>query len=330
MSIISTDELKNLCECALKNADLRPQDISIIVDHYLENEMMGKASHGIVRVIEAAKAVKKYGLPDKDPEIVLNKGNVVIADAKGQMGPVAGSYITEQAITGNSDHGIAFHGIRNFIGNTGSMAYYLRRMADAGLISFMSCNSVALVAPPGGRKRMIGTNPVGIGMPADDGNHFIADFATSAIAYGKIMVAQDKGEALPEGVLVDETGAPSTDPADAYNGAVLPLADYRGFALGLMIELMAGPLIGAKAVKEELYNQDGIFIISINPEATGQDNVIENITNALDTIRNSPMQKGYEEITLPGERSANALKKACKNGSINVADETLRKLRELV
>lgn len=252
---------------------------------------------------------------------------MVVIDAKGQTGTVAGKAALDVATGRAKTHGIAFVGIRGYVANSGSMAYYLRRMTSVGLIGLMGTNSVAMVAPPGGRQRMIGTNPVGIGIPGED-EAMIADFATSAMAYGKMMVLRDKGEPVPE-VLVDKDGNPSTDPLDAYEGAILPLADYRGFALGLMVELLSGPLIGGKASKDQMSENDGLFIIAIDPKKLGSQNFTHEVTDLFMKIRKSPTQKGVEEITLPGDRSSEALAEAKMNGTIEVVDKTLEDLKSL-
>lgn len=329
MAIISIQDLEKLCLHALKNAGLRDQDVEITIDHFLENELSGKSSHGIVRVVEAVKAAQKYGAPNKDPEIEKDTGNMVTLDGHGQIGVVAARHAMDVTIKRAKEHGLALGGVRNYIASAGSMAYYLRRLANQNLIALMSCNSVAQVCPPGGRERVIGTNPVGIAIPGESGEALIADFATSAIAYGKIMVMKDKGESIPGGLLIDKDGNPSTNPADAYDGAILPLADYRGFALGLMVELLAGPLIGAKAIKKGLYDNDGLFMIVINPEHLGYSGITEQISEALHAIKQTPPQPGTDFIALPGERSLKTLNEAKTRGTINVADKTLNNLKVL-
>ena len=328
MGTISTGELKQLCTAAMVNAGLRPQEADITAEHYLENEMSGKASHGMVRVVEAIKAIQKYGAPSQAPSTEHDTGSMVRFDAQGQIGAVAGHFAMNEAINRAPQHGIALIGIHNYIASSGSMAYYLRRIADAGLVAFMGCNSVALVTPPGGKERMIGTNPIGVCIPGEN-EHLIADLATSAYAYGKIMVHKEKNEPIPEGVMIDAMGQPSTNPEDAHNGAILPLAGYKGFSLGLMIELMAGPLIGAKALKKELCDEDGLFIIAINPKAMGDTDFYPQIDEALSAIKNSTSIAENSHIPLPGERSSAALKKALKAGEIDVANKTLETLRGL-
>lgn len=328
MTTISITELEKLCLDVLIKAGLREGDARIAVDHYLENELSGKASHGMVRVVEAAKALAKYGIPTKDAEIEIDKGNMVVLNANRQIATVAAKSALDLAITRAKEHGLVLVGVRDYIASSGSMAYYLRRLADAGLIAIMGCNSVAMVAPPGGKARRIGTNPVGIAIPGDD-NELIADMGTGAIAYGKIMVMNDKGENVPEGVMIDTNGKPSTNPKDAYEGAILPLAGHKGFALGLMVELLAGPLIGATAIKQGLYDNDGLFIIVIDPSYMGHENYKSAINNALQEVIDTPTQDDIEFISLPGARSKFALETAKKTGHIDVADKTLNTLHDL-
>ena len=329
MTTISITELEQLCIDGLIKAGLRDKDARITVDHLLENEMSGKASHGMVRVVEAAKAIKKHGAPSADPEIEIDNGNMVTINANRQIGVVAGMAATNTAIERAKQHGLALIGARDYIATSGSMAYYLRRIADAGIIAIMGCNSVALVAPPGGTQRRIGTNPIGIAIPGES-VQLIGDLGTAAMAYGKMMVAKDKGEELPEGKMIDKDGNPSTNPKDAYEGAILPLEGHKGFALGLMIELLAGPLIGAHASKDELYDNDGLFIITIDPSKMGHENYALAITNTLKRVKDTLPMPGHEAVSLPGERSERALKQAKMAGEIDVADKTLNDLQALL
>lgn len=329
MTEIAIEELKLLCEQVLTKNNFRQQDCDIIIDHLIENECSGKSSHGMVRLVEIISTVKRLGVPQHDVEIDHDQGNILTLDAKAQIGLVAGYVALNHAMLRAKEHGLSMVGVRNYIATSGSMAFYLRKIAAEGLVAIMGCNSVALVAPPEGKKRMIGTNPIGVCIPGKNGEHLIADLATSSIAYGKIMVAKDKGEDIPEGVLIDEDGNPSTNPKDAYDGAILPLAGYKGFGLGLMVELMAGPLIGAKAVKENDYDGDGLFIIAIDPNQFGNNHYYEEISDALSKINQSPSRNGEAHVSIPGERSERILSETVHSGIVNVAEKTLNKIRML-
>jgi len=325
---IKIDELKKLCESALSKTGIERTHAGIIIDHYLENELSGKSSHGIVRVIQIIGAIKQMGAPKQPPLIKTDNGNMIAIEGNMNLGPVVGKMALEQATVRARKHGLAFVGVNHYYGNTGAMAYYMRRLADEGLIGLMSCSSECMVAAPNGVERLLGTNPIGLCVPSDDGNHFIADFATSAIAFGKIMVAMDKGEDIPEGCVIDKNGKPSVDPKDAaQDGAILPLADYRGFALGLFVEMIC-MMIGGEVLHNETYGKDGLFIIAIDPSKMSADFTAR--ANAVFTqMRMGKPAPGHDKVTLPGDRSAEKLKQALERGSVDVAVKTLEKLKSL-
>lgn len=329
MTEIAIKELENLCLSVLQKAGLSHHDSKICVEHYLENEIAGKTSHGMVRVVQAAGFIEEIGVPSKPPKIKTDKGNIVVFNGHKNIAPVAGKTVLDESIKRTKEHGLSFVGCNNYFGNTGSMAYYLKRLADNNLIAFMSCNSVSTVAAPAGKKKLLGTNPIGLTVPSEDGNHFISDFATSAIAYGKVLVAMDKDAPLEEGLIIDKDGNPSTKADDAFpNGAILPLADYRGFSLALFVELLA-MMIGASVLKDDMHGKDGFFIMAIDPKSMGTLSYTAQVTEILNQIRQSPARPGFDEVSIPGDRSAQNVKDAYENGAINVADKTLEKLEAL-
>lgn len=329
MTEIAISDLKELCHKALLNTGLSEEHTQITIDHFLENECSGKASHGMVRVVEAVHYINKTGVNKNDISIAHDNNHICVLEAERHLGTVAAKRGMDECIARTKEHGMAFVGIRNYFVSTGSMAYYLRRFVEQGLVAIIGCNSVALVAPPNGKTRTLGTNPLGMGFPSADGNHFIGDIATSAIAYGKVMVAKDKGEDVPEGKMIDKDGLPSINPADAYDGAILPLADYHGFSVALMIALLGGTIIGAKDLKQNIYDGDGFFMIGIDPKAFGNDNAPNMIQNTLEQIRQTATRPNHDSVSIPGDRSAKALKETLERGTVDVAETTLSNLKEL-
>ena len=332
MTQININDLRQLCHKALRNTGLSAEHIAITVDHYLENELSGKTSHGMVRVVEAIQHLQKRGVPKQDITFAHDKGAIAVLEADGHIGAVAAHTAMNRCIERTIEHGMAFIGVRNYFASTGSMAYYLRRFVEKNLIAIIGCNSVALVAPPKGKERMLGTNPLGMGFPSADGNHFIGDIATSAIALGKVMVMKDKGEQVPEGKLIDGDGNPSTSPDHAFfgtEGAILPLADYHGFSLALMISLLGGTLLGAKDLKKDIFDSDGLFMLGLDPETFGQNSASTLIQNTLQQLRRTPPAPGHDSVSIPGDRSAATLKQTLEKGVVNVADKTLQNIQEL-
>ncbi|MAZ76393.1 MAG: hypothetical protein CMH31_03725 [Micavibrio sp.] len=325
---IKIDDLRELCVKALLKTGITEEHAHIVTNHYLENELSGKTSHGMVRVIQIIGAINAMGAPSEKPKITHDNGNMAVINGNMNLGPVVGKMVTEESIMRAKEHGLSLVAMNNYYGNTGSMAYYMRRLADEGLIGLMSCSSECMVAAPNGIERLLGTNPIGLCVPSIDGNHFIADFATSAIAFGKILAGMDKGESVPEGCIIDKEGNPSTNPKDAASdGAILPLADYRGFALGLFVE-MIGMMVGGEVLHNETYGKDGLFIIAIDPTKMSPDFVTRAKT-VLTQMRESAPAPNHDHVSLPGDRSLSKLQAALKNGGLNITDKTLEKLKDL-
>jgi ureidoglycolate dehydrogenase (NAD+) len=325
---IKIDDLRDLCTAALLKTGLNAAHADSVTNHYLENELSGKTSHGMVRVVQIIGAINEIGVPSQTPKITTDNGNMAVIEGHMNLGPVVGKMVLNESIKRAKEHGLSFVAMKNYYGNTGSMAYYMRRLADEGLMGLMSCSSECMVAAPSGKDRLLGTNPIGLCVPSEDGAHFIADFATSAIAFGKILVAKDKGETVPEGCIIDKDGNPSTRPKDAArDGAILPLADYRGFALGLFVE-MIGMMVGGEVLHNETYGKDGLFIIAIDPSKMSPDFVARAQT-VFNQMRESAPAPGHDSVTLPGDRSRIKREKSIKRGTINVADKTLEKIRAL-
>lgn len=165
------------------------------------------------------------------------------------------------------------------IGNShhcGALGYHVERLAEQGLVGIMFANSPAAIAPWGGRKALFGTNPIAFAAPRNTGTPLVIDLSLSKVARGKIMVAAQKGEPIPEGWAVDSAGRPTTDAKAAMAGTMLPMGDAKGSALVLMVEILAATLTGASYGYEASSFFDaegppprvGQMLIAINPETT--------------------------------------------------------------
>ncbi|MGI9596298.1 MAG: Ldh family oxidoreductase [Acidimicrobiales bacterium] len=128
-----------------------------------------------------------------------------------------------------------------------SVGYFTEQFAMEGLLAIGATNARARVAPPGGSTAVLGTNPIAMAVPDGRGGvAFQFDFSTSAVALGKITMANAAGESIPLGWAVDRQGEPTTDPAAALDGSLLSAGGYKGFGIGLMVELLASALTGSR------------------------------------------------------------------------------------
>ncbi len=131
-----------------------------------------------------------------------------------------------------------------------SLGFFTEQIAAEGLIGIGFTNASAIVAGPGGRSPVLGTNPIAFTLPGADGPAMHADFSTAAVALGKITMAKAAGETIPLGWAVDSEGNPTTDPEAALGGALVSAASYKGWALGLLVEFMAAGLTGSRGSRE--------------------------------------------------------------------------------
>lgn len=235
---------------------------------------------------------------------------VVRVDAKGGFSPCAFERGLPHLVTKARDAGIALLAINHCVHST-ALWVELERLAEQGLVA-IACNPTqAYVAPNGGKQPLLGTNPIAFGWPYPSDAPFIFDFATSTIARGDIELYRREGRAIPEAWGVDRHGAPCSDPAEVLDhGAMTTFGEHKGSALAIMIELMAGPLIGDLLSVESSEHDEGRLglpyhgelIIAIDPSRlTGQSSTahMERSELLFDAILGQgarlPSQRRYRE-----------------------------------
>lgn len=180
-----------------------------------------------------------------EPEVTRPRPGAVKADARFGFAQPAFARGFEAACAAARQNGIASLAVAHAHTCT-SLGYFTEQFARAGLMAIGATNASPVVAPPGGNAKTIGTNPFALSVPAQGGGvamHF--DFSTSAVALGKITMAKAAGEAIPLGWAVDADGKPTTDPEAALGGALVSAGAYKGWGLGLMVELLAAGMTGS-------------------------------------------------------------------------------------
>ncbi|MEM6729329.1 MAG: Ldh family oxidoreductase, partial [Pseudomonadota bacterium] len=186
---------------------------------------------------------------DVEPEVHQPLPSAVPADARLGFAQPAFTRGLPRALETCAAQGICLLSVAHSHTCT-SLGYFTERIAEAGYIAFGTTNASAIVAGPGGAKRMLGTNPIAFSVPGEGGLALHFDSATSATALGSILKARDAGKPIPEGWAVDEAGAPTIDAVAALAGALLPAAGYKGWGLGLMVEVLASALTGSVSSRD--------------------------------------------------------------------------------
>ncbi len=330
MVTIPKSEIFELVQAAFYKVGLQDDDaIQVIYDHLMQNEMSGKRSHGLLRVKWSVDYMRKNGLPSASPTLALDLGGLGIVDGQNNLGLVAAKFAADTAIEKAKEHGIAFVGARNHFGTTGTMNYYNRLFVENGLIGIAGCNSLAMVCHPQGFDPVIGTNPISFGIPSSK-TPCVVDVTTAQWAYGKLLEIYKAGQDIPVDAIVDKNGKPSQDIRDAMDGAMLPMNGYKGFSIGLAIEILGGALIGAKSGRDAVNGSDGIFFITINPDMlVGQEQFETQVEALLQEIKTSRHDASIEELLIPGERSERVYKDNQKQDDIEIIDTVYNELKEL-
>ena len=222
--------------------------------------------------------------------------------------------------------GVCFAGIHNE--SPFAMAYsHATQIAREGCVGITMCNSRARVAPINSYEPVFGPNPIAISFPITDGEPLTIDFATSAISMAEIRETKNKGELLPKGIAVDKNGNPTCSPEDALEGAVLPFGGHKGYALAMAIELLAGPLVGAKAGKT-VPGTRGFLIGAWSFQDDSERNDFEQkVGQFIDEISNSKSLSG-KKPRVPGMNSILMKASALKSG-IEIDDDLYNTLRAI-
>lgn len=241
---LSLDETYDLAERACRRAGYAPAHAAAIARTVTAAERDEAVSHGLFRIPFYVRALAEADVsPEAEPVFSETAPGVLRADARNGFAPLALERGTPRLAERARELGIAALAVVNAY-NVAALWPEVERLAEAGLASLAFTASLSYVAPAGGSAPLFGTNPMAFGWPREGRPPVVFDQASSASARGEIQVRLRDGEPLPEGWAVDAAGAPTTDPQAALEGAQLPFGGHKGSSIALMIELLAGALLG--------------------------------------------------------------------------------------
>lgn len=237
------DEIKELCQAVLMKHGLSSDQSRSVARVITAGERDECRSHGVYRLPGCVKTVqsKKFN-PSADPRIGNSEGPIVRCDAGYGFSCLAFDQSLPVFVDRARKFGMAAL-IINRCYHFSALWYEVEELAKAGLVSLALNPSQRSVAPAGGRKALLGTNPLAFGWPRSGGEPYVFDFATSEVARGEIELHRQNGKEIPLGWALDNDGEPTTDPVAALAGAMMAFGGHKGSALSIMIELLAGPLI---------------------------------------------------------------------------------------
>ena len=280
---------------------------------------MGHDSHGVVRVVQYLSSIGSGQLdPRAQPTVSQETAVIAMIDAHSGFGQVAARLAMRMAIEKARQHGLAATGLVD-CGHVGRMGEWVEMAAQEGMIGLAFCNGGGgrgIVTPFGGIARVLGTNPIAAAIPLAERAPIVLDFATSAVAEGKVRIARNSGKSIPEGWILDKHGNPSTQPADLYDdGVLLPAAGHKGFGLSLLVEFMAGLLTGSGCPALGMAPRNGVLFIVVNVEAFRPLVDFSAEGDALAAaVKAAKPAPGFDEVLLPGEPESRTAAQRRANG----------------
>ncbi|WP_192246578.1 Ldh family oxidoreductase [Mesorhizobium silamurunense] len=328
--VLTIEALHERVEAIFSKAGLNPVQAGAITRVIVAGERDACKSHGVYRIEGALRTIKAGKVnPDAVAELVPQQAPAIVrVDAKGGFANSALELgIPELAARARSCGTAAL--VVNDAAHFSALWVEVEALTDRGLACLAMCPSYATVAPTGGNKPLLGTNPFAFGWPRPGHQPYVFDNATSVAARGEIELHRRAGKPLPEGWAIDSKGRPTTDPEAALAGAMLPFGGHKGSAIGTMIELLAGIMIGDLTSSEALevlgtttlYPSHGELVIAFSPEAfsTGR---AGNPLSRAETLFEAILGQGAR---LPSQRRFLARAKSERDG-INLSQQEMAQL----
>jgi LDH2 family malate/lactate/ureidoglycolate dehydrogenase len=303
-SLVGAGELGRIARAVLEHAGAPPPTAAVVADSLVEANLLGHDSHGVRRLVPYLEFVRDGTIvPDAEPALAGGRGATAVVEGNRGFGQLAARLAVRELARLTAEHAVAAVAIAG-CNHVGRLGEYVGALADEGLVALAFCNADPMVAPYGGRERRLGTNPLAWAAPRAAPNPpLVMDWATSALAEGKVAVALARGEEIPEGAVLDSEGAATTRPADLYDGgALLPLGAHKGSGLSVMIELVGGVLSGAGVSALEGHGDgNGTVLIALDPAAFVTPGAFTEQAEAFCALlaRTAPAE-GFDEVLVPG------------------------------
>lgn len=339
---IKLDELKKFAVETLLKAGVSEEDAKTTAEVLITTDTFGVLTHGTKNLHQYILKMQAGGLDAKAVPTVMGEGpSWAIINGNKAIGMVSACKAMNLAVKKAKETGIAYVGVKNSC-HFGAAGYYANLAASQGLIGISMSNADPVIAVPNGCKKAIGTNPFSFAAPLGNGKSVFLDIALSNVAALKVIMAQEKGQAIPDTWLVDEDGLPTTDASKFPKEASLqPMGAHKGYGLAVLVEILASVITGAGLLSEiaswnldlSSVNNAGHAFIAIDvSKMIPFDIFTQRINQMASELKNGPTAKGAEKIFLPGEMEWDKRSAALESGEIEITDamaESYRQLSEL-
>lgn len=334
--IVKPEELTQFGEDVLTALGVPAADAHLLADSLVAAELWGHASHGMLRLpwyVERLRSGVMQAVTQA--ETIIDQGALVILDGHDGIGQVLTAQATRLGVERARAHGVSAVGVRNS-NHFGTAAYFTRMAAQDGCVALLTTNASPAMAPWGGREKLIGTNPWSIAAPAGARGVAVMDMANTAVARGKIYLAAERNERIPDTWAADSSGRPTTDAKEAIQGLILPMAGHKGYVISFMMDVLAGVLTGSGFGTQVAGPYDptrksgcGHMLITIAIDAIMPRAAFEARMEALiQQVKDCPTAEGVQDVFFPGELEA-VHTEAHRLSGIALAEQTWTSLQVL-
>src|SRR5918995_2743694 len=330
MRLAQIEDLRHCLIAAFQRLELPPEDAEQVAEVLLDSELRGHESHGVHLLGFLADAYRSGDMNPRPRIRVLRESEGALL-LEGDHSHVVGAvramrWCIERARQRKS---MAVAGVRN--SQLIVPGFYARMAAEAGLIGFACANAIPMVAPPGGRTPTLGTNPFAYAIPAGRYPPVVLDVATTTGAAFKVRLAAQRDRPVPEGMILDGEGRPTTDPKEFIHGGLMaplgsPAAPHKGFGLGLLFDALAGVMTGAAFARDlasEPATAGNTFFWALDVEAfLPREEFLGRMEAQIDQVKAGERLAGVDELFLPGESSYRRYRELTTRGTAPLSGTT--------
>ncbi len=299
---LGVDEIVALVSGIFENIGCGPEIAREVAEHLADSNLCGMESHGLMRTLQYVDQFESgYMRPDVEPGIRTGDRGATIIDGNGGIGIPAMRLAVEEGCRLAKQEGVSSVAICN-VGHTGRLGAFTEAAAYRGFLSICfgggGREKWRQVAPHGGRRAMLPTNPYSIAVPGGERGPMMFDFATSKIAGGWIYAARSADARLPDNVLMDVEGNVTRDPEDYFRGgAIMPSGEHKGYALALAAEIVAEAMLGPTEI------EGGWLLLTVDTGRYRDPGRLQQVAEEiLAELRACPPAPGFERVEIPGER----------------------------
>lgn len=331
MPTFSADTLAQVTDTIFRAAGT-PDDIAALVARSLvDANLAGHDSHGVIRVPSYVEQITSGEIvPGARPRVERDGPSLIAVDGAWGFGQYVAHVCMELAADKARAHQLGLVSLTrsNHIGRLGEWAEEAARAGVIGMVATSWGGGPFAATPFGGAAKVVSTNPIAWGVPLPDGPPFVLDYATTAVAEGKLRVARAKGAKVPDGWIVDAVGRPTNDPEDFYaGGMLLPFGGHKGFALAMVVELLSIALTGADTTTDERGRLNGAVFLAIDPAAVRPLDEFRAAAGRIAArMSEVPPAPGSDGVVIPGQPEARSREVRRREG-IPVAEATWEAIR---